>query len=94
VVPLVVIEGAAMRSLPWSDAVAVNKDKASHYNIFPTLLMLMGYDQGQARAAYGDPLHLPVRDELSFNTTFHARLGMKPTWKRIDLDRIAKPVPE
>lgn len=43
-VPLVVIQGSDLKTLDWSAQLAANKDRSSHYNIFPTLLQLMGYD--------------------------------------------------
>ena len=44
-VPLVVIQGDQLHTLDWSAQLAANKDRSSHYNIFPTLLQLMGVPQ-------------------------------------------------
>ncbi|MEZ5286379.1 MAG: sulfatase-like hydrolase/transferase, partial [Vicinamibacterales bacterium] len=41
-VPLVVLQGAGLRTLDWSAHLEENRDRSSHYNIFPTLLRLMG----------------------------------------------------
>ena len=61
------------------------------YNIFPTLLQLMGYDLAGVEAVYGKPLSVPTADEFTFNYRFNARLGAKPQWKHIDLKSIVTP---
>lgn len=90
-VPLVVIQGDQLRTLDWPKALAANKDRSSHYNIFPTLLQLMGYDLAGIEAVYGKPLSVPTADEFTFNYRFNARLGAKPEWKHIDLKSIVTP---
>ena len=73
--PLVVIQGRDLKTLDWSAQLAANKDRSSHYNIFPTLLQLMGYDLAAIESAYGKPLSVPTVDEFTFNYRFNARLG-------------------
>lgn len=90
-VPLVVIQGRQFNSLDWRGAWARNKDRSSHYNIFPTLLQLMGYDPVGVESVYGRSLSQPTDDEFTFNYRFNARLGAKPAWKHIDLDHIVTP---
>ncbi|OYP98415.1 sulfatase [Pseudomonas mandelii] len=90
-VPLVVIQGDQLRTLDWPKALAANKDRSSHYNIFPTLLQLMGYDLAGIESVYGKPLSVPTADEFTFNYRFNARLGAKPEWKHIDLKSIVTP---
>lgn len=90
-VPLVVIQGDQLRTLDWQKALAGNKDRSSHYNIFPTLLQLMGYDLAGIESVYGKPLSVPTADEFTFNYRFNARLGAKPEWKYIDLNSIVTP---
>ncbi|WP_434589941.1 sulfatase-like hydrolase/transferase [Pseudomonas sp. R4-83] len=90
-VPLVVISGRALKTLDWSAQLAANKDRSSHYNIFPTLLQLMGYDLAGVEAVYGKPLSVPTADDFTFNYRFNARLGAKPEWKHIDLGSIVTP---
>ncbi|AWM93031.1 sulfatase [Pseudomonas sp. 31-12] len=90
-VPLVVIQGDQLRTLDWQKALAGNKDRSSHYNIFPTLLQLMGYDLAGIESVYGKPLSVPTADEFTFNYRFNARLGAKPEWKHIDLKNIVTP---
>lgn len=90
-VPLVVIQGSGLKTLDWSAQLAGNKDRSSHYNIFPTLLQLMGYDLAGTEAVYGKPLTVPTADDFTFNYRFNARLGAKPEWKHIDLKTIVTP---
>ncbi|WP_236191751.1 sulfatase-like hydrolase/transferase [Pseudomonas paraglycinae] len=90
-VPLVVIQGDQLQALDWSAQLAANKDRSSHYNIFPTLLQLMGYDLPGIEAVYGKPLSVATADEFTFNYRFNARLGAKPEWKHIDLNSIVTP---
>ena len=90
-VPLVVIQGRELKTLDWSAQLAANKDRSSHYNIFPTLLQLMGYDLAGIEAVYGKPLSVATADEFTFNYRFNARLGAKPEWKHIDLGSIVTP---
>ncbi|TKJ86327.1 sulfatase [Pseudomonas koreensis] len=90
-VPLVVIQGSALKTLDWSAQLVANKDRSSHYNIFPTLLQLMGYDLAGIESVYGKPLSVATADEFTFNYRFNARLGAKPEWKHIDLGSIVTP---
>jgi hypothetical protein len=90
-VPLVVIQGSDLKTLDWQAQLAGNKDRSSHYNIFPTLLQLMGYDLAGVEAVYGKPLSVPTSDDFTFNYRFNARLGAKPEWKHIDLKSIVTP---
>ncbi|MBZ9781713.1 sulfatase-like hydrolase/transferase [Pseudomonas sp. REP124] len=90
-VPLVVIQGSGLKTLDWQAHLADNKDRSSHYNIFPTLLQLMGYDLAAVQAQYGKPLSEPTADEFTFNYRFNARLGASPEWKHIDLQNIVVP---
>ncbi len=73
--PLVVIQGDQLHGPDWAQSLPVNKDRSSHYNIFPTLLQLMGYDLAGIEAVYGKPLTLPTADDFTFNYRFNARLG-------------------
>ena len=89
-VPLAILTDADGRS-PWKEAAQRNLDRASHYQLFPTILAMMGYPESAVRAEYGASLHAPLTDELRFNTRFNARLGRKPEWKRIDAAALARP---
>ncbi len=92
-VPLAVIQGKDMRTLDWRANLAGNKDRSSHYNIFPTLLQLMGYDLDAVQPIYGNPLTIPTQDPFTFNIKFNGRMGAQPEWKFIDLRNIVTPEP-
>jgi|26BtaG_2_1085354.scaffolds.fasta_scaffold01111_1 glucan phosphoethanolaminetransferase (alkaline phosphatase superfamily) len=91
-VPLVIIQGDSLQSLDWEKNLSRNKDKSSHYNIFPTLLKLMAYDKDAVTKAYGNSLDIETNDDFTFNTFWNARLGNKPEWKKIDLNEIISPL--
>lgn len=91
VVPLVLIQGDRVSGPDWGSVLATNKNRSSHYNIFPTLLQLMGYDPDRLQVVYGRPLSQPTDDEFTFNTRFNARLGQKPVWKYVDLKQVVLP---
>ena len=90
-VTLVAIEGEHLNTLPWEQNLAANRNRVSHYQIFPTLLALMGYEQAAVQPIYGDTLVVKSRDDFTFNTRFNARLGKEPVWKKIDLNSIVQP---
>ena len=94
-VPMVVLERAQAGQHPggidWAAAAAQGKDKSSHFQIFPTVLEMMGYDPAAVKSIYGSDL-LTVDDApFAFNYQFNARLGRAPSWKTIRLDEIAWP---
>lgn len=89
-VPLVLLSGS--RTGPgWTAAAALNRNRATHYQLFPTLLGLMGYGEAAVERLYGPGLDRPVKDDFAFNARFNARLGRGPDWRRIDLSRIPGP---
>ena len=90
-VPLVVIEGDGSKTLDWKQNYDSNRNRASHYNIFPTLLELMGYDRRAVRTLYGESLATRVNEPLTFNARFNANLGLKPVWRHIEVGKIAEP---
>lgn len=83
-VPLVVIKGATLKTLDWERNLGANRNRVSHYEIFPTLLSLMGYDGQRVRAVYGPSLLERSTGDPSFNARFNARLGLKPRWIAIN----------
>jgi glucan phosphoethanolaminetransferase (alkaline phosphatase superfamily) len=90
-VPLVLIQGDRVHGPDWQLRLAENKDRSSHYNIFPTLLQLLGYDLERTQALYGRSLSQRTDDDFTFNTRFNARLGQKPNWMHIDLGQVVLP---
>nr|MDP8993641.1 sulfatase-like hydrolase/transferase [Pseudomonadota bacterium] len=53
VVPLVVVAGGEAAPPDWARHLAANRNRSSHYNIFPTMLALMGYRTEEVRPLYG-----------------------------------------
>ncbi|AXO88311.1 sulfatase [Pseudomonas parafulva] len=92
-VPLVVIQGQGVKALDWQAYLAQNRNASSHYNLFPTLLKLMGYDASAVAGAYGQALDVSTHDPFTFNARYNARLGGKPDFRHIDLSRIVVPPP-
>ncbi|HEX8526239.1 sulfatase-like hydrolase/transferase [Allosphingosinicella sp.] len=91
VVPLVVISGADSAGPDWAANFEVNRNRSSHYNIFPTLLAMMGYRETDVAPVYGRSLLQPTRDALTFNSRFHARLGRGPMWRSVVPERVKAP---
>jgi hypothetical protein len=90
-VPLVVIQGEGLNSLDWQRELEANRNRSSHYNLFPTLLQLMDYDPAEVQQIYGRSLLVRTEDPFTFNTRFNARLGEKPQWKHIDVQQVVLP---
>lgn len=91
-VPLVVIAGDAVDSgFDWTAQAKAGHGRSSHFQIFPTTLMLMGYDHDAVRRTYGAGLDETGKNPFAFNYLFNARLGKKPLWKNIDLEHIVVP---
>jgi len=94
-VPLVVLDTPQAAGQPgaidWDDAIAEGKDRSSHFQIFPTLLEMMGYEPEAVQAIYGQDLLTANAAPFAFNYQYNARLGRTPSWKEIDLDAIAWP---
>jgi len=94
-VPLVVIDAVPAHApdpaRDWRRNHDANRHRASNYNIFPTLLRLMGYRQSAVRQHYGPSLIEHTDDPLTFNTEYYAQLGRKPVWRKIDITRISPP---
>ncbi|GGD10002.1 sulfatase-like hydrolase/transferase [Hyunsoonleella pacifica] len=90
-VPLVVIQGKSLNTLNWQKTLSHNKNRSSHYNIFPSLLKLMKYDSNEVSKIYGNSLDVQTKDDFTFNKYWNARLGIEPKWEKINLDSIISP---
>lgn len=90
-VPLVVIAGRQLDTLDWRKNLKADFNRASHYNIFPTLLTLMKYDRAGIRKVYGPSLIERVDDPFTFNARFDADFHLKPIWVKIDLAHVIGP---
>lgn len=91
VVPLVVLQGSGAERLSFLTARGGNYNRASHYNIFATLLLLLGYEEQRTTQLYGPSLANETNDPMTFNIRFDSRLGADPVWKRIDVERVRRP---
>jgi lipid A ethanolaminephosphotransferase len=87
-VPLIVIAGANQPGADWN---SVSGGERSHYQIFPTLLELMGYRHDAVSATYGPSLADPAHDPGTFNALFNARLNRKPVWIKVVPDKLPTP---
>ena len=90
-VPLVILSDGQTARWRWDHLAARHRDRASHYQLFPTLLLLMGYDQDEVRSRYGASLADTLPDEHSFNARFNARLGKQPVWISFAASQVAHP---
>jgi hypothetical protein len=61
-VPLLVLSGDPELQGRFLEAALVNRDRASHFQIFPTLLELLGFDRAEVRATYGAGLLEPLME--------------------------------
>lgn len=91
VVPMVVLEDTAARTLDWETQARARHDGMSHFRIFPSLLALMGYDRNTLKPFYGPALDEPEPDDFTYNLVFQTHLGRKPEWQKIELDEIVSP---
>ncbi|HHL18760.1 MAG TPA: sulfatase [Thiothrix sp.] len=91
IVPLLVIKQKTSGDFDWKKNAALNKNKSSHFNLFPTLLLMMGYDKLEVNKVYGTSLFEHVNDPYTFNTRFYAHFGLQPEWKKIVPAEIAAP---
>lgn len=92
IVPLLVIEGRNTETMNWGKNLKDNFNRSSHFNIFPSLLLLMNYDRDEVMNIYGMPLDEKVNDPYTFNARFNARLGKEPVWRKVELSNIVRPV--
>lgn len=91
-VPLVIIQGDSLKTLDWERNLSKNKNKSSHYNIFPTVLKIMKYDSIEVTKVYGNALDIETNDDFTFNKFWNARLNREPKWEKIDLEQITSPL--
>lgn len=90
-VPLLVVQGSEMEEFDFAEWSGKNRDRSSHYMIFPTLLRLMGFDPSGIRHEYGTSLVEPSRDPMTFNRRFNARFGAEPQWREVEPGNLPQP---
>jgi len=94
IVPLVALTGIPAVAAQLRSGVAMNYNRASQFNVFPTLLALMGYERESLRSsgAFEPTLFAELPDDNQrFLSTFFVRWGKKPVWNRIVQRKAAKP---
>ncbi len=89
-VPLVVLTHL-QRAQSFMENLATNRNHTSHYNIFPTVLKLLGFEKTSISQIYGLPLTDIANDPMTFNAKFEARFGQSPNWVRVQPDRLVGP---
>ncbi|MEY4501941.1 MAG: hypothetical protein RIS52_1831 [Pseudomonadota bacterium] len=89
-VPLVALSPDDASGALWR-AAAAQTGGVSHYQIFPTLLTLMGYEPLGILKSYGPNLLSHAPDPMTFNTEFYEGFGYRPTWRKIIRAELALP---
>ena len=81
VVPLMVFTGRADLKPSFARSASKNYNKASHFEIFPTLLVLFGYEADAVRTRYNQSLFEDIETPLGFTSgPISGRFGRAPTW--------------
>jgi len=87
-VPLLAVSGAPDLQQQLVEGALVNRNRASHFQIFPTLLELLGFDRAEVQATYGPGLLEPLAEAdraFSFGpVTGGAELEVR--WKSLPAD--------
>lgn len=88
VVPLLLLTRQVKLNQAFSDAARINHNLASHFEVFPTLLTLFGYDPVSVEKRYYRSLLEPIDEPLGFiSGPVTGRFGMQPKWQsRGDLE--------
>ena len=85
VVPLLVTSGDAALLARFKQAAEQNRDRTTHFEIFPTLLRLLGHDAEPVRSTYGlsllDPL--PVRMRAFTYGPVLMQVGREVRWRAV-----------
>lgn len=80
-VPLLVFTRSPELSERFREAARLNRDRASHFQVFPTLLTLMGYPREAVEGKYFGDLFVYQESALGFTSgSITGRFGRRPTW--------------
>jgi len=80
-VPLVVISDSLSMTAIFNEAGRLNYNRASHLNIYPTVLKLLGYDDNFITEKYGNTLFSEIKQKQEFIAPpFLVRYGRKLNW--------------
>ncbi len=91
IVPLVVFTDEPRLRTQFHAAAELNHNQASHFNIFPTLLQLLGFETAAVRRTYGPGLRETIDDELAFTTGgMIPGIGSRPKWVAVSSDYLRR----
>lgn len=80
-VPLFVITGDEALHARFARAASRNRDRTSHFQIFPTLLEIMGFDPKDVRQTYYLTLFDDIQEPLGYTSgAVFGRFGIPPAW--------------
>lgn len=89
-VPLLAMSGDDSLQRRFEDGAGFNENLSSHFNVFPTILQLLGFDPAEVRAAFGPSLLEPITgDDVIRAFTYGSIAGpsnMKVKWKALPDD--------
>jgi hypothetical protein len=90
VVPLLAWAGDDALRQRFERAATLNHGAASHFEIFPTLLVLFGYDPGSVRERYRQSLFEVIEQPLGYvSGPISGRFGWQPAWhSRAGIERL------
>jgi glucan phosphoethanolaminetransferase (alkaline phosphatase superfamily) len=90
VVPLLAWAGDDALRQRFERAASANFGAASHFEIFPTLLVLFGYDPGSVRERYRQSLFEVIEQPLGYvSGPISGRFGWQPAWhSRAGIERL------
>ena len=88
-VPLLVVTGDDRARARFAASALRNRDRASHFQIFPTILQAMGFDTEEIRHTYWLTLTDDAPEPLGYTSgPIFGRFHTRPTWHAADaLDR-------
>ena len=85
IVPLFVITENSALYQKFQDAAHYNLNRTNHFQVFPTILTLFGYDENHVSETYYQTLFEPVKERLGFTTGIITGLfGREPDWNPCD----------
>lgn len=83
-VPLLTITDSPKYSQPMLDAAKINFDKASHYNLFSTILLLFGYPEQDVLSRYGKSLMQSIDEKQEYLVVpLFVKFGRPLRWQEI-----------
>jgi lipid A ethanolaminephosphotransferase len=85
-VPLLALGGSAELQQGAQEAAVLNHHRASHFQIFPTLLEWLGFDRAETRAIYGSGLFEPIVEPSQAFSFGPIAIGAEIRWRSMPPD--------